>query len=120
MASTQPNARIENVVAVCDLAMQAAPRTISTMPNTRNQIQDFLISSMPAANRLEMAFIVRLLSNFTRAPVVSMHENFWCVLGNRHRRRRLGIRVELSKDRGILAEMLFQSIDAVLVVGVVG
>src|SRR5215831_8377036 len=67
MARTQPNARIENVVAVCDFAMQAAPRTISTMPNMRNQIQDFLISSIPAANWLEIVVIV--LSPFDLASV---------------------------------------------------
>src|SRR6516162_6857864 len=100
--------------------MQAAPRTISMMPITRNQPQDFLISSMPAANRLEMVFIVSLLSNFARVPIASVHENFRCVLRNRKRCSRLRIRVELSKDRGIAAEMLFESINAILLIGVVG
>src|SRR5271169_2774258 len=63
IARIQPNAKIENVVAVCALAMQAAPRTISTMPDTRNQPQDFLISSRPASNKLEMVLIVLLLSH---------------------------------------------------------
>src|SRR5271169_4698251 len=62
IARIQPRARIENVVAVCALAMQAAPRAINTMPDTRNQPQDFLTSSMPASNKLEMLLIVLLLS----------------------------------------------------------
>src|SRR5271169_2694363 len=62
IARIQPNARIENVVAVCALAMHVAPRAISTMPDTRNQPQDFLTSSMPASNKLEMLLIVLLLS----------------------------------------------------------
>src|SRR5271169_1854766 len=63
IARIQPNARIENVVAVCALAMHVAPRAISTMPDTRNQPQDFLTSSMPASNKLEMLPIVLLLSH---------------------------------------------------------
>jgi len=49
-----------------------------------------------------------------------MQEHFGRALRNRKRRSRLRVRVELSKDRRVLAEMLFQSIYATLVVGVVG
>jgi hypothetical protein len=62
MARIQPNAMIEKVVAVCALPMHVAPITISRIPDTRNQPQDLLTSSMPAANKLEMLLIVFLLS----------------------------------------------------------
>ena len=59
--------------------------------------------------------IKRRVNANERSLIFSVHERFGSALGNRHRRSRLGIRVEFSKDRRILAEMLFQSIDAVLV-----
>ena len=61
IVSTQPSARIENVVAVCALAIQAAPSSINRSPNARNQPHDFRTSSMPAANKLEIPFVVLLL-----------------------------------------------------------
>src|SRR5882757_7750320 len=61
IASTQPNATIEKVVAVVALATHRTPRIVSRMPKTKNQPQDFLISSIPAANKLETSAIVFLL-----------------------------------------------------------
>src|SRR5208283_2872809 len=61
IARTHPNARIEKVVAVCDLTTHKAPRTVSKIPNTRNQPQDFLICSRPATKRSATVVIVLLL-----------------------------------------------------------
>src|SRR5215469_7792089 len=110
IARIQPRARIEKVVAVCDLAIQAAPRTISTMPDTRNQPQDFRTSSMPASNTLARVVIVLLLFEVASAYTNSVQEYFGSALLDRKGRSPLLVRVELSKDRGICAEMLFQSI----------
>src|SRR6516162_1118629 len=74
MASTQPKARIEKVVAVWDLTIQAAPNTISRMPANRNQAQDFLTSSMPASNKLDKVFMV-----LSPSPVVSTPASFQCM-----------------------------------------
>src|SRR5258708_3738986 len=69
---TQPNARIEKVVAVCDLPTHTAPRIISRMPRTRNQPQDFLTCSRLARKKSEIDVIVcspfhsLLLFGFTR------------------------------------------------------
>src|SRR6516162_2040946 len=70
MARIQPRARIEKVVAVCALAIQTAPRTISTIPDTRNQAQDFLISSIPASNKPETVLISFLLSHVVSTPFI--------------------------------------------------
>src|SRR5271169_7111206 len=61
IARTQPNARIEKVVAVCDLTTHTAPRTVNRMPNARNQPQDFLTCSRPATIKSETVVIAFLL-----------------------------------------------------------
>ena len=48
--------------------------------------------------------------------IASVHEYLWSILGNRKRLRRLRVRVERRKDRRVLAEMLLQRIDAMLIV----
>ncbi len=52
--------------------------------------------------------------------IVSMQEHLWSILRNRKRFRRLRVRAERAKGRRIFAEMLLQSIDPVLVVGMIG
>src|SRR5271157_4071695 len=102
IASTQPNARIEKVVAVCALPTHAAPRTISRMPNTRNQPQDFLTCSRPAMRKSEKLVIVLLLFLSRTAVIrfyrfgstvelISAQERLRSVVGNVKRRSRLWV-----------------------------
>src|SRR5258708_918187 len=62
IARTQPSAKIEKVVVVCAFPTHTTPRTISTMPNTRNQPQDFLTCSRPAPKKSVAVVIVFFLS----------------------------------------------------------
>src|SRR5579864_3886010 len=48
-----------------------------------------------------------------------MHEDLCDVLWNHKLRTRLGIRVELCKDRRLFAEVLFQCFDPILIAGVI-
>src|SRR5208283_706104 len=92
IAKTQPNARIEKVVAVCALTTHTAPRIVNRIPNTRNQPHDFLTSSIPAINTSESFVIVMLPS----------HTEYF---RNCNRPRGLGIRAELPKDQWMCADM---------------
>src|SRR5262249_223168 len=56
-----PSVTIERVVAVCASPTQSRPRIISRRPIARNQPQDFLTWSRPAATKSVIAVIGFLL-----------------------------------------------------------
>src|SRR5260370_15475312 len=110
IASTQPSARMEKVVAACALPTHRTPRITSRMPNTKNQPQDFLTCSRPATKKSETVVIVFLLSHTAgsaaRLNRSSAQEHLGSVLGNGKRRSRLRIGVKFPEDRRTLLEVL--------------